>query len=126
MSDLYFTLSGDIAINGQKDIAVTNSSMQTDIQQVYIRLMTDPGDFYTYPTLGINLDRLYGMPQAPETGELGKKIILAGLRREGILQERFIKVDAVPTGPDSIRFDIHIISDINQPVTLSVTQSLGA
>jgi hypothetical protein len=124
MSDLYFTLSGDIAINGKKDLATTSTSMQTDIQQAYIRLMTEPGDFYVYPNLGIDLKQLYGMPQRKETGDLGKKIIMAGLRKEGLFKERSIKIEAVPTGPDSIRFDVHIISDINQPVTLSITQSL--
>jgi len=124
MSDLYFTLSGDIAINGKKDLAITSTSMQTDIQQAYIRLMTEPGDFYVYPNLGIDLKQLYGMPQRKETGDLGKKIIMAGLRKEGLFKERSIKIEAVPTGPDSIRFDVHIISDINQPVTLSITQSL--
>ena len=124
MSDFYFTLSGDIAIDGKKDIAKTSTSMQTDIQQAYIRLMTDPGDFYTYPNLGIDLSQLYGMPQRKETGEIGKRLIMAGLRREGLFKDRAIKIDAVPTGPDSIRFDIHIISDVNQPVTLSITQSL--
>jgi len=124
MSDLYFTLSGDIAFNGQKDLAITSTSMQTDIQQAYLRLMTEPGDFYVYPNLGIELRQLYGMPQRKETGELGKKLILAGLKKEGLFKERSIKIDAVPTGPDAIRFDIHIISDTNQPVTLSITQSL--
>jgi hypothetical protein len=126
MADLYFTLSGDIAVNGQKDVAITGTSLQSDIQQVYMRLMTEPGDFYVYPNLGIDLSQLYGMPQRPETGDLGKKIIRDGLKREGLFKDRFIKIDAVPTGPDSIRFDVHIITDINQPVTLSVTQSLGA
>lgn len=125
MSDLYFTLAGDIAINGQKDIAKTLNSTQADIQQVYLRLMTEPGDFYIYPNLGINLSQLFGMPQRPETGELGKRLILAGIRKEGLFKERNITIDAVPTSPDSIRFDIHIASDINQPVTLSITQSLG-
>lgn len=126
MADLYFTLSGDIAINGNKDVAMTSSSLQSDIQQVYIRLMTEPGDFYIYPQLGIDLSQLYGMPQRPETGEIGKRLIQAGLQREGLFKDRFIKIDAVPTGPDSIRFDVHIITDINQPVTLSITQDLGA
>lgn len=126
MSDLYFTLNGDIAINGNKDVAVTKDSMQADIQQIYLRLMTDPGDFFIYPSLGIDLSVLAGMPQRPETAEVGKKIIREGLRREGLFKERNIKIDAVPTGPDTIRFDIHIVSDVDQPMTLSINQDLGA
>jgi hypothetical protein len=126
MSDLYFTLDGDIVIGGNKDIVLTNSSMQSDIQQAYLRLMTEPGDFYIYPLLGIDLSLLYGMPQSPETGEFGKKLIQTGLQREGIFKGRNIKIDAVPTSRDTIRFDVHIISDIDQPVVLSVSQTLGA
>ena len=126
MSDLYFTLDGDIVIGGNKDIVLTNSSMQSDIQQAYLRLMTEPGDFYIYPLLGIDLSLLYGMRQSPETGEFGKKLIQTGLQREGIFKGRNIKIDAVPTSRDTIRFDVHIISDIDQPVVLSVSQTLGA
>jgi hypothetical protein len=126
MSDLYFTLNGDILIGGNKDIVLTNSSMQSDVQQAYIRLMTEPGDFYVYPMLGIDLSLLYGMPQSPETGEFGKRLIQTGLQREGIFKGRNIKIDAVPTGRDTLRFDVHIISDIDQPVVLSVSQTLGA
>jgi len=126
MSDLYFTLNGDILIGGNKDIVLTNSSMQSDVQQAYIRLMTEPGDFYIYPLLGIDLSLLYGMPQSAETGEFGKKLIQTGLQREGIFKGRNIKIDSVPTSKDTIRFDVHIISDIDQPVILSVSQTLGA
>ena len=63
MSDLYLTLNGDFLINGNKDLSLTPSSMQEDIQQIYLRLMTEPGDFYIYPQLGIDLSRLYGLPQ---------------------------------------------------------------
>jgi len=124
--DIYLTMSGDIAIDGNKDIALTNTVLQDDIQQIYIRLMTEPGDFYIYPQLGTDLSILYGMPQSRETGDLGKRLIRSALEKEGIFQGRNIKVEAVPTGPDSIRFDVHIISDFSEPIVLSVNQNLGA
>ncbi len=126
MPDIYLTMSGDIAIDGNKDIALTNTVLQDDIQQIYIRLMTEPGDFYIYPQLGTDLSILYGMPQSRETGDLGKRLIRSALEKEGIFQGRNIKVEAVPTGPDSIRFDVHIISDFSEPIVLSVNQNLGA
>lgn len=125
MPDLYLSMSGDIVINGNKDVALTSSGLQDDIQQIYLRLMTEPGDFYVYPQLGTDLSILYGMPQNKETGDLGKRLIRAALEKEGIFQGRNIKVDAIPTGPDSIRFDVHIISDFYEPIVLSVTQNLG-
>lgn len=126
MSDFYFTLNGDIAITGSKDIAKTSNSAQADVQQVYLRLMTEPGDFYVYPQLGIDLTMLYGMPQNRETGELGKRLIRAGLEKEGLFTGRNIVIDAIPTSKDSIRFDVHIVSGADQPVVLSINQSLGS
>lgn len=125
MSDLYLTLTGDLVVNGNSDLAITSSTLQSDMQQIYLRLMTEPGDFYIYPLLGIDLSLLYGMPQTPETGEFGKRLIRSGLQREGLFKGRNIKIDAIPTGPDTIRFDVHLISDIDQPIILSVSQSLG-
>lgn len=59
MSDLYLTMSGDLLINGNKDLSITRSSLQDDIQQVYLRLMTEPNDFAIYPSIGTDLSRLY-------------------------------------------------------------------
>ena len=126
MPDLFFTLDGDLLVSSNKDIARVNTSLQNDVQQVYIRLMTEPGDFHSYPSLGVDLSVLYGKPQTQETGELGKRLINAALQREGIFRGRNIKISAVPTGPDTIRFDVHIQSGANQPVTLSIKQNLGA
>lgn len=126
MSDIYFTLNGDLFINGNKDIAMVDSPIRNDVQQVYIRLMTEPGDFHIYPQIGVDLSKLYGMPQTPETGEFGKRLIKASLDREGVFKGRNIKINAIPTGPDTIRFDIHIITELDQPIILSVSQSLGA
>lgn len=124
MSDIYLTMSGDILINGNRDIAVTDSTISADIQQVYIRLMTEPGDFQAYPNLGSDLGILYGMPQSLETGNLGKRLIRTALERENVFEGRNIEITAIPTGPDTIRFDVHIISNTEQPVILSVTQNL--
>ena len=126
MSDLYLTLDGDLILNGNKDIGKVNTLMQNDIQQVYLRLMTEPGDFHSYPNLGVDLSVLYGKPQTRETGELGKSLIMSALQREGLFRGRNIQINAVPTGPDTIRFDVQIQSGPNQPVTLSVKQNLGA
>lgn len=125
MSDIHLTMSGDFLINGGKDIALTNSNLQDDIQQVYLRLMTEPGDFKIYPSLGTDLSSLYGMPQCQETGDYGSQMIRAALEKEDIFAGRNIQITSVPTSKNSIRFDVHIITDTNQPVTISVNQSLG-
>jgi hypothetical protein len=125
MSDFYFDLSGDIKISPNKDVATTQSRSQSDVQQIYIRLMTEPGDFYSYPRLGCDLNVLYGMPQTKETGEIGKRIIKQSLSREGIFGDRNITINAVPTSRSSVRFDVHIEDNGVEPVTISVTQDLS-
>ncbi len=126
MSDLFLTMDGDLLLNGNKDISRVNNSMQNDIQQVYIRLMTEPGDFYAYPSLGLDLSILYGMPQTKSTGDTGRRLIIAALEREGIFKGKNISIEAIPTSADTIRFDIHIQSGSSNPVTLSIKQNLGA
>lgn len=125
MSDFYIDLAGDLRITGNGDIGLTQNPGEKDVQQIYLRLMTEPGDFYIYPSLGTDLSMLYGMPQTPQTGDFGKRLIRAALERENIFANRQINIEAVPTSADSIRFDIFIISDSSQPTVLSITQSLG-
>lgn len=124
MSDFYLDLSGDLKISPNKDIAMTQSRSQNDIQQIYLRLMTEPGDFYIYPKLGTQLNILYGMPQSQATGEMGKRLIREALLREGVFADRKISITAVPTSNNSIRFDVHIEDNSVDPITISVTQEI--
>jgi hypothetical protein len=124
MSDFYLDLSGDLKISPNKDIAMTQSRSQNDIQQIYLRLMTEPGDFYIYPKLGTELNILYGMPQSQATGEMGKRLIREALLREGVFADRKISITAVPTSNNSIRFDVHIEDNSVDPITISVTQEI--
>jgi hypothetical protein len=125
MADFYLDLSGDLKLSSNKDIALVQTRAQSDVQQIYIRLMTDPGDFYSYPTLGCDLSLLYGMPQSKETGEIGKRIIRQSLAREGVFGDRNIVIEAVPTSRTSIRFDVHVRDTSLTPTTISVTQNLS-
>lgn len=127
MSDFYFDLSGDILISSNKDIALAQSGQQRDVQQIYIRLMTEPNDFTIYPRLGCDLAMLRGMPQSKTTAEIGKRIIRDSLENElkgGIFRGRSISIDAVPTSATAIRFDVHIENNTSEPVTLSVVQDI--
>lgn len=124
MSDFYLDLSGDLKISPNKDIAMVQSRSQNDIQQIYIRLMTEPGDFYMYPKLGTELSVLYGMPQSKATGDIGRSLIRQALLRENVFADRSISIAAVPTSKNSIRFDVHIEDNSVDPITISVTQEI--
>jgi hypothetical protein len=125
MSDFYLSTAGDIVVNGFGDIATVQTQADKDIQHVYIRLMTEPGDFYIYPQLGTQLSMLYGMPQTPQTGDFGKRLIRAALEREGVFTNRQITIEAVPVSADEIRFDVYLAGNLNEPTVLSITQNLG-
>lgn len=124
MSDFYLGFDGDIKISSNKDIALVQSTAQNDLQQIYLRMMTEPGDFYVYPKLGVSLSSLYGMPQDPATAEYGKRLIREALDREGVFRGKNIQIKAVPTSPDSIRFDVQLITSYGEPVVLSINQNL--
>ena len=123
--DFYFGQDGDIKIDSTGDIGLTEDSWRDEAQQVYIRCMTDVGDFRLYPALGADLNRLIGMPQSESTGDYGIALIKSALDREGRFTGKVIEVKAVPTGPQTIRFDIYVITNTVPRQVLSVQQELG-
>jgi len=125
MADLHFTDSGDVALSPSGDLALTESPWRDDLQQAYIRVMTDAGDYLLYDELGASLSRLYGMPQSRETGRFGEQLISAALDREGRFIGKPFDVNAVPIGPQAIRFDVSIVSGSRGQVQFSVEQELG-
>lgn len=123
--DLYLTEDGDIAVGADGDFALTRTEWRDDVQQAYIRMMTDIGDWVTYPNLGATLSRLFGEPQSSETGQFGIDLITAAMDREGRFTGKKYVVNAVPTGPQTIRFDVSISSGSQSQIVLSVEQQLG-
>jgi hypothetical protein len=122
--DLYFTEAGDIEVSPQGDLAVTQTEWRDDVQQVYVRIMTDQGDWVLNPTLGADLSRLYGLPQNPDTGNIGVQMIQKALEREQRFLGKSIKINAVPTGYQTIRFDVYVTSGSREKIKLSVEQNL--
>lgn len=125
MADWYLAEDGDIRIAPDGDIALTDSAWRDDAQQAYLRIKTQPGDFLLYPMLGADLDQLRGMPQSQATGELGKQIIKSALDRGDIFLGKSIYYKAVPTGPQTIRFDVYIVNNNRDNLILSIEQDLG-
>lgn len=125
MADFYFTGEGDITLSANGDIGATESTWRDDAQQAYIRIMTEPGDFVLYPSLGADLPRLYGMPQSEATAEHGRQIISNALARENRFAGKSINIKAVPTGPQTIRFDVYVTSGTRDQLILSIQQDLG-
>ncbi len=125
MADLYLTEDGDLAISPTGDLAVTKDAWRDYSQQAYITIMTEPSDFTMYPTMGVNLEALIGMPQSQETGEYGARLIREALERNPRLRTVPVTVKPVPTGYQSIRFDIYITIGSKSDMILSVEQNIG-
>ena len=123
--DFYLSETGDIKLAPNRDIALTDSSWRDQAQQAYIRIQTQPGDFQLYPRLGTDLEQLFGMPQNKATGDLGVKLIQESLTREGFFSAGSLIVNAVPTGPQTIRFDVYVVSGQVKELAISIEQSLG-
>lgn len=123
--DAYFTEEGDIVVSSSGDIALTPTTWRDDVQQAYIRMMTDIGDYLTYPELGADLSQLFGRPQSPETGDWGVRLIDAAMQRENRFIGKPYQVNAIPVSYQSIRFDVIISSGSRDEIKLSVEQSLG-
>lgn len=125
MDDLYFSDAGDITRDASGDIAMTDSPWRDGVQQVYIRCMTDIGDFLLYPTFGANLSALYGMPQSSATGDYGISLITSALARENYFSNSQISVAAVPISQTAIRFDVYLTQGNQQQLKLSLIQNLS-
>lgn len=125
MPDLNITENGDLTISPSGDLAVVPTKWHHYSQQAYIRVMTPMYGFSLYPSLGADLESIVGMSQSFETGEYGKQLILSALNREGIFNGLDISIRAVPTGMQSIRFDIFVVTGAQPQMLLSIEQNLG-
>lgn len=125
MPDLFFTEEGDLRISANGDLALTDTPWRDISQQAYVAMLTQTGDFLLYPSIGVELERLFGMPQSPETGEYGKQIIISALSKMDKFSGLPISVQAIPTGLQSIRFDVYVISAGKTELVLSIEQNLG-
>src|ERR1035441_1862878 len=96
--DYFFNEAGDIETSANGDIAMTPTQWRDSVQQAYIRIMTDVGDYLLYPTMGAGLSQLYGMPQSSSTGTFGVQLITNAIIRDNTFNTAAISVKAVPTG----------------------------
>lgn len=125
MPDCYISDGGDLQISTTGDIAITDTTWRDYAQQAYMILMTPVTDFTLYPLLGTELESLIGMPQTEETGNYGCGLIRSALQTNGKFNGISVAVNAIPTGPQSIRFDVYITVGSRTEMIISIEQDLG-
>lgn len=123
--DLFMNEDGDIAVSSTGDLAMTETTWRDLAQQAYVSIMTSKGDFVLYPNLGADLEQLYGMPQSPATGEFGRQLISDALNQTDRFRGLQYDIKAIPTGFQTIRFDIYVTSTAQNDLVLSIEQNLG-
>jgi hypothetical protein len=123
-NDLYFTNDGDLAVATNGDIAVTITEQEFVKQQAQTRLATEQGDFVSYPNLGANLQTLIGLPNTQNTARVGQQLIERAISYDGLLPRGRATVEATPTAPDTIVFNVSIPIGNRQSVQLTLTQIL--
>jgi len=125
MPDLYMTDTGDLTISSTGDLALTDTNWRDFSQQAYMIMMTPITDYALYPALGTELESLIGMPQTERTGQYGCELIKAALAKNNKFINTQVSVKAIPTGIQSIRFDIYITIGNRSEMILSIEQELG-
>ena len=125
MADLYLTEDGDLVLSPSGDLALTDTPWRELAQHAYISILTPKGDFLLYQNIGSDLEKLIGLPQAPSTGEYGMQLIADALKRTPRFNSLPVDIKAIPTGPQSIRFDVYVTSGYKTDIVLSIEQNLG-
>lgn len=123
-TDLYFSEAGDIGVSNNGDLATTSSHVNLLEQNARIRLATRKSDFQPYPRFGADMQRMIGLPNTPQTARFGKALIERGLLYDSFIARAGITVDATPTAPDTITFDIYVPYGYKQFLTITLTQLL--
>ena len=71
MIDLALTDDGDLQLADNGDVAINAHRYSAALQEIYMRMRTERGDFVLYDWFGSDLYKLWGLPNAPKTGAKG-------------------------------------------------------
>ncbi len=80
----------------------------TVIQGVLTRIKTYRMDWYTYPTLGANLEDYIGEQNTRETAAAATRSIVSALTDDGFIAPHNLSVHAVPVNHEEIIFFIRV------------------
>ena len=107
--DLFFNTAGDIAIDGDNDIASTEHDMLLSFkQEVRNRVKSDFRDWAVHPWIGAGLTEIVGEPNSKETAEIGKEKILNSLTTGAFVAAQDVNITYMPVSKDAIVYIIKI------------------
>jgi hypothetical protein len=130
MIDATMTAEGDFSISESGDLAVTGISPAADEeiaacigQLAYFGLKTDLTDFTIHPEIGSEAKKMLGLPNKPQTAELGKEIISKAIRSMGINNR--LEIDSWPEDINTIAYEVKIyLGTSNRALTLVLRNAL--
>jgi hypothetical protein len=126
MIDIATTDDGDLQVSSSGDLALTTHQYSADLQQAYLVVRTELGDFSLYPTFGSDIYKLWGLPNTPKTAEKGVQELHRAITANGRLANASVGVKAVPTAANAIRFDIDIQFARSTTHILTLEQKLSS
>jgi phage baseplate assembly protein W len=126
MIDLSITDNGDLQVASSGDLAITTHKYSADLQQTFMIVRTERGDFIPYPTFGSNLYKLWGLPNTPQTGNRGMAELSTAITTDGRLANANVQIKAIPTAANAIRFDVDIQFGRSQTHIITLEQKLSS
>jgi len=125
MRDIAITDGGDLQISSGGDIAISTHRYSAALQEIYMTVRTERGDFIPYPWFGSDVYKLWGLPNSPRTGTKGVEELAKAITRDGRFSDADIKINAVPVAANQIRFDIDVRFSTNQTFLITLEQKLN-
>jgi hypothetical protein len=126
MIDIAITDDGDLQVASHGDLALTTHQYSANLQQAYMIVRTERGDFTPYSSFGSEIYKLWGLPNTPKTAEKGVQELHRALTSEGRLANASVGVKAIPTAANAIRFDVDIVFSRTTTHIITLEQKLSS
>ena len=127
MVDIALTDDGDLYLKSydeEKDLMYAHTP-QVLKQGIMARLKTQNPDWYTYPSIGANLEDFIGEPNTEETANSIKKHIIRALTYDDFIGASSLEVYPVPLNRTTIIFYIVIERDTGDDIKIPIPFDLN-
>lgn len=107
--DLFFSSSGDLALDESKDIASTEGDPLLSFrQECFNRIKSETNDWQIHEWIGGDLQELIGEPNSRETAERGKEKIENALTIGAFVNIEDVNIKYVPISRDVLMYVVKI------------------
>jgi len=109
LTDLYWTLDGDVALGLDGDLKDTSFDVFRSLwQEMRTRCQSSFKDWALHPEIGANLEELLGEMNNKRTAEEGRTRIMSALTLGGFLPRESIRIRYLPVSRHKLFYDITV------------------